>query len=180
MKVIGFCGLPGSGKSSALIAVEDLGIIITMGDVIRKEAINKNIEPNNENLGKIAKKLRERGGDAIVAEKSVEMIKNQTNKVVFVDGIRSLSEIEVFRKYWKFPVIAIETSEELRYERIKKRARSDDSITLIEIMKRDKRELGFGIKEVINKADYKIMNDSSEEELKKITREIVLEIIQNY
>jgi dephospho-CoA kinase len=180
MKVIGFCGLPGSGKSSALIAVEDLGKIITMGDVIRKEAINRNIEPNNENLGKIAKELRERGGDAIVAEKSVEMIKNQTNKVVFVDGIRSLSEIEVFRRYWKFPVIAIETSNELRHEWIKKRARSDDSKTLIEIMKRDKRELGFGLKEVINKANYKIMNDSSKEELKKITREIVLEIIKNY
>ena len=179
MNVIGFCGLPGSGKSSALIAVEDLGIIITMGDVIRKEAIIKNIEPTNENLGNIAKELRERGGDAIVAEKSVEMIKNQTNKVVFVDGIRSLSEIEVFRKYWKFPVIAIETRDELRYERIKKRARSDDSKTFIEIMKRDKRELGFGLKEVINKANYKIMNDSSNEELKKITREIVLEIIQN-
>ena len=180
MKVIGFCGLPGSGKSTALIAVENLGIIITMGDVIRKEAINKNIEPNNENLGKIAKGLRERGGDAIVAEKSVEMIKNQTNKVVFVDGIRSLSEIEVFRRYWKFPVIAIETSNELRHEWIKKRARSDDSKTLIEIMKRDKRELGFGLKEVINKANYKIMNESSKEELKKITREIVLEIIKNY
>lgn len=180
MKVIGFCGLPGSGKSTALIAIEDLGTIITMGDVIRKEAINKNIEPNNENLGKIAKELRERGGDAIVAEKSVEMIKNQTNNVVFVDGIRSLSEIEVFCKYWKFPVIAIETSDDLRYKRIKTRARSDDSKTLIEIMKRDKRELGFGLKEVINKANYKIMNDSSEEELKKITREIVLEIIQNY
>ena len=138
MKVIGFCGLPGSGKSSALIAVEDLGIIITMGDVIRKEAINKNIEPNNENLGKIAKELRE------------------------------------------FPVIAIETSNDLRHKRIKKRARSDDSKTLIEIMKRDERELGFGLKEVINKANYKIMNDSSKEELKEITREIVLEIIQNY
>jgi len=180
MKVIGFCGLPGSGKSTALIAIENLGKIITMGDVIRKEAINKNIEPNNENLGKIAKELRERGGDAIVAKKSVEMIKNQTNKVIFVDGIRSLSEIEVFRRYWKFPVIAIETSDDLRYKRIRKRARSDDSKTFTEIMKRDKRELGFGLKEVINKANYKIMNDSSEEELKKITREIVLEIIQNY
>ncbi len=180
MKVIGFCGLPGSGKSTALIAIEDLGIIITMGDVIRKEAINNNIEPNNENLGKIAKELRERGGDAIVAEKSVEMIKNHTNKVVFVDGIRSLSEIKIFRRYWKFPVVAIETSDDLRFKRIKKRARSDDSKTFIEIMKRDKRELGFGLKKVIKKANYKIMNDSSEEELKKITREIVLEIIKNY
>jgi len=180
MKVIGFCGLPGSGKSTALIAIEDLGRVITMGDVIRNEAINKHIELNNENLGKIAKELRERGGNAIVAEKSVEMIKNQTNKVVFVDGVRSISEIEVFRKYWKFPVIAIETTDELRFKRIKERARSDDSKTLIEIMKRDKRELEFGLKEVINKANYKIMNDTSIEELKKITREIVLEIIQNY
>jgi len=57
MKVIGFCGLPGAGKSTAIEAINDLGFIISMGDVIRNEAKIRNIEPNDENLGKIAKTL---------------------------------------------------------------------------------------------------------------------------
>ncbi|MFO8020614.1 MAG: dephospho-CoA kinase, partial [Promethearchaeia archaeon] len=34
MKVIGFTGLPGSGKSTAIDAVGHLGTVVTMGDVI--------------------------------------------------------------------------------------------------------------------------------------------------
>ena len=49
------CGLPGAGKSTAIDAIKDLGVVITMGDVIRKEAKKRNVEPTGENLGKIAK-----------------------------------------------------------------------------------------------------------------------------
>ncbi len=69
MKVIGFCGLPGSGKSTVLKAIEDLGTIITMGDVIRNEANHRNIAPSDENLGKIALELRKNYGPEIIAEK---------------------------------------------------------------------------------------------------------------
>ena len=67
MKVIGFCGLPGSGKSTVLKAIEDLGVILTMGDVIRNEARERKIEPTDENLGKIANELREEFGQEIIA-----------------------------------------------------------------------------------------------------------------
>ena len=75
MKVIGFTGLPGSGKSTAIDAIRNIGKIITMGDVIRNEARKRGTEPTGENLGKIARELREKGGDGIVAEKCVELIK---------------------------------------------------------------------------------------------------------
>ena len=58
MKVIAFCGLPGSGKTSAIESIKDLGYIITMGDVVRNEAKIRNLEYTGENLGKVAKGLR--------------------------------------------------------------------------------------------------------------------------
>ena len=90
MKVIGFCGLPGSGKSTVLKAIEDLGIIITMGDVIRKEARARSIEPTDENLGEIAQELRKEFGPEIIAKKCVTIIKNLEADVVFIDGYRIL------------------------------------------------------------------------------------------
>ena len=180
MKVIGFCGLPGSGKSTAINAIKDLGTVITMGDVIRKEAQERNIELSDENLGKIAKQLREEEGDEIIAEKSVRYVKMQNTDVIFIDGIRSIPEVKVFRKYWKFPLIAIISSDDLRFKRISERSRSDDSKSLSEIKERDKREIGFGLKEVILEANYKLENNSTIASLEQKTRELILDIIRKY
>lgn len=179
MKVIGFCGLPGSGKTTALEAVNDLGIIITMGDVIRKEAIRRDMTLNDDNLGKVAKELRLKEGDDIIAEKTVEIIKKQNTGVIFIDGLRSLPEVEVFKKEWKFPLIAIITNEELRYKRISDRSRSDDGTEKM-IKLRDKREKDFGLEDVIKIADFKIENNSTIVKLKEKTRICVLELISKY
>ena len=179
MKVIGFTGLPGSGKSTAIDAIRNLGKIITMGDVIRNEAKKRGIEPTGENLGKIAKELREKGGDGIVAEKCVELIKQLKDEIIFIDGIRSQFEIDVFRNYWKFPIIATVIDEETRYERLFERGRSDDPKELEEFKERDKREIGFGLKEVVDKADYKIENSSTIEFLQEETLKLVKELLEN-
>jgi len=177
MKIIGFCGLPGSGKSTAIEAIADLGKIVTMGDVIRDEAKKRNIEPSGKNLGKIAKDLREKGGPSVIAKKCIELIKNLDDEIVIVDGVRSFYEVNEFRREWKFPLIAIELSDQERFKRLYERARSDDSKSIDEIIQRDKREIGFGLKEVVRNADYKIQNDSTKEMLKTKTRKLVLEVI---
>jgi len=180
MKILGFCGLPGSGKSTAIDAIRDLGIIITMGDVIRKEAKKQNIEPSNDNLGRIAIELRQINGPEIIAKKCVEMISKLNDDIIIIDGIRSLVEIDVFRNLWKFPVITIDSSKDMRFKRLSERGRRDDSKIIKKIKERDKREIEFGVEEVVKNADYRITNDSTKEELKKRTRTLVLEIIQNY
>ena len=180
MKVLGICGLPGSGKSTVIDAVKDLGIVITMGDVIRKEAKLRNINLTSDNLGRLAKELREKGGSEIVAKKCVEMINELRTEIIIIDGVRSFEEINVFRKLWKFPLIAIKLNDEKRFQRLTERGRSDDPTKLKDLRERDNREIGFGLKEVIKKANYKIINDSTIEELKKKSRELVLNIIQSY
>ncbi|MFX0048805.1 MAG: AAA family ATPase, partial [Candidatus Hermodarchaeota archaeon] len=161
MKVIGFCGLPGSGKSTVLKAIEDLGVIITMGDIIRKEARERNIEPTDENLGKIAEQLREEFGPEILAKKCVELIKSLDSEVIFIDGLRSIAEVKIFRNSWKFPFIAVTIDDNLRFERLSKRGRPDDPNTLEDLKERDLREIAFGLNEVIGNANYVINNNIS-------------------
>ncbi len=180
MKVIGFCGLPGSGKSTVLKAIEDLGIIITMGDVIRNEAKRRNIAPSDDNLGKIALELRKYYGPEIIAEKCVNLIKKLESEVCFIDGLRSMAEVKVFRKYWKFPLIVTVVDEKIRYDRLSNRKRPDDPNSLSEIQDRDQREIRFGLNEVIKNANYKINNNLSEEDVQQEIRTLIFKIIENY
>ena len=180
MKVIGFCGLPGSGKSTVLKAIEDLGTIITMGNVIRDEANHRNIAPSDENLGKIALELRKNYGPEIIAEKCVSLIKKLESNVFFIDGLRSMAEVIVFRKYWKFPLIATIVDEKIRYERLSNRKRPDDPNSLSEIRDRDQREIRFGLNEVIENANYKINNNLSEADVQRETRALIFKIIESY
>ena len=180
MKVIGFCGLPGSGKSTVLKAIEHLGIIVTMGDVIRNEANHRNIAPSDENLGKIALELRKNYGPEVIAEKCVNLIKKLESEVIFIDGLRSMAEVTVFRKYWKFPLIVTVVNEKIRYERLSNRKRPDDPNSLSEIRDRDQREISFGLNEVIENANYKINNNLSEVDVQQETRALVFKIIENY
>ncbi len=180
MKVIGFCGLPGSGKSTVLKAIEDLGTIITMGDVIRNEAIHRNIAPSDENLGNIALELRNNYGPEIIAEKCVILIKKLEGEVCFIDGLRSMAEVAVFRKYWTFPLIATEIDEKTRYKRLSKRKRPDDPNSLSEIRDRDQREIKFGLNEVLKNANYKINNNLSVVVVQQETRNLIFKIIEKY
>ncbi len=179
-KLIGFCGLPGSGKSTAIESINDLGKIIIMGNIVRNELQERNIPLTDENLGNIAKSLREKYGKGIIAKKCVELIKKQNNIVLFIDGLRSMEEVKVFRNYWKFPIIAITTSQKKRFNIIRKRARKDDPKSLEELILRDQREMNFGLKEVIEKADFTIINDTTKKDLKKKTRRLVLSILKDY
>jgi len=180
MKICAIVGYAGSGKTTAIEAIRDLGLVVTMGDVVRNEAKKRNLEPSGKNIGRMAKELREKEGPGIIAEKCVDLIKNKDERVIIVDGVRSISEVNVFRQFWKFPIIAIVVSEHERFNRLFERGRSDDPKNLNDLKERDKREIQFGLKEVIENADYKIQNNSTIEDLKKKTRNLILKIIETY
>lgn len=175
--VIGFVGMPGSGKTTALESITDLGKIVTMGDVVRNETKKRGLEMTPENLAKVSKELHDKGGGRMIAAKCVEIIKNMTDRVIFVDGLRSQYEVDYFRKFWKFPVVAIICDDEKRYQRLLARKRRDDKLTLEGIIERDKREIGYGMGELIEKAEYKIDNNSDIEDLIDRTRKLVLKLI---
>jgi len=166
MSVIGFVGLPGSGKSEAAAVASDLGIpVVTMGDVIRAECRDRGLDPATEH-GRVAKALREENGPAAIAERSLPLIEaeREDSETVVVDGIRSAVEVEEFEAAFgaDFSLVSIEAPFETRKERLDLRGRdagSDEGGESLE--DRDARELDFGMGEAMKRADRTVENTES-------------------
>lgn len=60
--------MPGAGKSTVATILHNDGFsVITMGDVIREEAIRQNLEMSDSNLGNLMLNLRKNMGPAAIA-----------------------------------------------------------------------------------------------------------------
>lgn len=97
--VICLAGMPGSGKFVVVkVAKENSYDVVVMGDVIREEAQRSHLEPNPENLGKIMLELRRTEGKAVITKRCIPKIQKTAKSKVTIDGIRSPSEVEQFKK----------------------------------------------------------------------------------
>jgi dephospho-CoA kinase len=119
-------------------------------------------------------RLREEKGPGVVAELCVPKIKEAGSKIVIVDGIRSLDEIEAFKRHFSnFLLIAIHSSPETRFKRLFRRRRSDDPGNWETFVERDSRELSVGLGSVIATADYLIVNDGTKSQLRRKVRKVL-------
>jgi dephospho-CoA kinase len=151
--------MPGAGKSTAARALADRGWkSVVMGDVIRAETKRRGLEPGAKNTGEVMKLLRKERGEAAVAELCLETIEKSGADRVVVDGIRSMAEVDAFRKKAKVLLVAVDASPDRRFELLKVRGRSDDPHTEDMFVARDQRELGVGIGESIALADETLSN----------------------
>jgi dephospho-CoA kinase len=161
--VVGLAGMPGSGKSLVVdTALEmDFGVVV-MGDVIREATQKRGLELNPQNIGRVMLQLRTKGGASVVADRCIPKIEKQESGKVIVDGLRSLSEVEAFKKRFpNFSLMAVYASPETRFKRVFRRKRSDDPDGWELFHERDIRELGVGLGGVIAMAEYLIINEYS-------------------
>jgi dephospho-CoA kinase len=179
--VVGVAGMPGAGKATIRRIVEGMGYsVVVMGDEIREEAGRRGLKPTPENLGMIMLKLREEKGPPIVAERCVLKIKKAKAKVVLVDGIRSLHEVEEFKRHFpNFSLIAIHASPETRFKRLFRRRRSDDPKKWETFMERDSRELSVGLGSVMATADHMIVNEGTKSQIRREVHEVLEDVIKH-
>lgn len=173
--------MPGSGKGVFRRTVLKLGYpVVTMGDEVREEVKRRNLQPTPENLGKTMLNLRELDGPAAIAKRCVPKVEKATERLVVIDGIRSLLEVEEFKKHFpNFVLVAIHTNPKTRYKRLYCRKRSDDPTDWETFMERDMRELGIGMGAVISIADHVIVNEGTLAELKDKIRQVLVEVLNN-
>jgi dephospho-CoA kinase len=173
--------MPGSGKSTIVLALKAMGIqALNLGDGVRAEAKRRNLEPTGDNLGKLMLELRDKNGPGAIAELLTESIKNSPSKVIVIDGVRSTAEIEVLKNVGSVKLLSIEASADTRYKFLNVRGRSDDPETREKFEERDNRELGVGIGESIAIADETIVNnDITQDELVKQAYKVIENWIDN-
>jgi dephospho-CoA kinase len=178
MKVIGVVGLPASGKGEFSHIARDMGIpVIVMGDVIRKAVEDAGMEPTDENMGVVSRKLRETKGMAAIAESCVPWIEEAGAPLVLVDGIRGDAEVRLFKeKFPDFILVSIDAPSESRLARLALRGRPDDANTLAELEARDAREGAWGLYHAMKEADYHLENMDSIGVFRKKVQDLLGEV----
>ena len=157
--------MPGAGKSTVANSLKEKGfLVITMGDIVREEARQRNLDPSDNNLGKLMLKLREDLGPGAIAHLIVRKISSEDNSTaekdnIVIDGIRGIAEVEILKRVGCVKLLAIHASTDKRFTHLKQRARSDDPSLMEEFTSRDKRELTVGISEAIALADETLSNN---------------------
>ncbi|MEJ5327472.1 MAG: AAA family ATPase [Candidatus Bathyarchaeia archaeon] len=164
--VVGLTGMPGAGKSIVAEIAQTIGYaVVVMGDVVREETRRCGLPLTPENVGKVMLELREKGGPSVIADKCIPKIEQQKSNKVIVDGIRSLSEVDAFKRHFaKFSLIAVHASPETRFNRLFSRRRSDDPDGWELFQERDMRELSVGLGNAIAMAEYMIVNENEKKD----------------
>ena len=167
--LIGTTGMPGAGKDTVRRVIQKLGFqVIVMGDEVRSEAKRRGLDITPENLGRIMLEIRRVEGPAAIAKRCIQKIKSLDSPFILIDGIRSLHEVEEFRRIFPdFKVLAVHASPKTRFKRLLRRGREDDPKSWEDFVKRDMRELSVGLGNVIATADYMLVNEGTKGELEE-------------
>ena len=201
MKIIGFVGLPGSGKGEASQIAGQHGLaVVVMGDVIRQEAARQGLEMTDGNLGRIGNALRAAEGPDAVARRALEKAKATGKEVVVVDGLRSREEADFFRAHAdEFHLVEVCAPAEARLKWLAARGRPDDpgrsiassgegtdadarmitscmepdSRAAAALEERECRELSWGMCEAMKTADLKLRNDGSLDDFRRNVKELL-------
>jgi len=174
MLIIAVTGMPGSGKStvSKALSQELSASLFVMGDLVRDEVVRRGLPLTAENIEQVATELRSRHGRGAVGVLLLERLKGIKADYIVVDGLRSPEEVKVLRSLAPTCVIAVHAAPLIRLRRYLSRSREGEK-SLDTFWLRERKNLEYGIGDVIATADFVIVNEGSIEELMTSVKRIV-------
>lgn len=183
--IIGLTGKNGVGKGEVARILGEKGFHYTsLSDIIRDELRARGLEPTRENLIEMGNELRRRFGPGILAERTLARLERDKNYLV--DSIRNPAEVEALRRCADFVLVNVDAPEEVRLERVRRRRRPDDPITLEEFRRLEQKELysedehGQQLARCIEMADFTIVNDGTLEELRAEVEKLLRALVGRF
>lgn len=179
--IIGITGKNGAGKGEFAQVLINSGFIYhSLSDVIRDEVRRHGWDITRDKLIAMGTELRQIHGPGALAEKILEKLDPEKNYVI--DSIRNPSEVRTLRRRADFTLIAVTASPEIRFARIKARARENDPTTLEDFIRLEKAEEfskdpnSQQLNATIALATEQIENESTLEKLAELARALVRDL----
>jgi dephospho-CoA kinase len=172
-KVLAVAGMPGSGKGEVSAVAVGLGIkVLALGDVVRRYFAIHFPNGTGDKIGTFASEERSLHGKDVWARRLLDTseLKVCARKgPLLIDGLRNREETELLKRELEggLIIIAVHSSPKLRFERLKARGRSDSPMTREDFDDRDKRELSWGVGDIIASADVMLVNDGDLEDFRR-------------
>ncbi|MBI4444667.1 MAG: AAA family ATPase [Acidobacteria bacterium] len=168
--IIGLTGKNGAGKGVIADFLRAKGFYYySLSDVIREEIQARGLAVEREKLVEVGTELRGRYGNGYLAESILQRIQPDKNYVV--DSFRHPDEVAVFRSRPDFHLFTVEAEPQVRFERLKSRARENDPKTFETFLELEKREEasprseGQQLRACEQLADFRLVNNGTIEEL---------------
>lgn len=178
--IIGFTGLMASGKDAAKKYLEEKygAKSFRFSSIMRDVLTRINVEMSRHNLSALSLCLRQTFGEDLFAKVIAHDANTADSNIVAVDGVRRLADITHLSKLDGFHLVAIEANPEIRYERMIKRGENvgESEKTYEQFLADHQTETELTIPEVMSKADLKINNDGSFEDLYQQIDELIEKI----
>ncbi len=172
VKIIGLVGTHASGKDTvAHYLVDSHGFFhVSTGDIVREEAMKKYGSIERPVLYKTANELRQKYGYGALSIRALERFKQVKDqyKGLVVSGFRAFAEAQVIKDQGGI-IIFTDAPTELRYKRLKQRARVEEGeLSFAEFKDRESVENGgvdkaFDINAIKSSADFVLINDDIKE-----------------
>lgn len=176
--ILGIAGEIAAGKgTTAKYLIEKYGASThRFSTALRDVARRMYLEESRENLQKLSTLMRDGFDENILSKVIANDIEKDSNKIIVIDGVRRMRDLEFLEKMPGFKLVYIETDLKKRYERIIKREENidDKEKTFDEFKKDNKREAEIQIKYLKNEAAFVIDNNGAFEELYAQVDKIVL------
>lgn len=181
--IIAFVGMPGSGKDTCTdyVANKYNAPVIHFGNIMYEEVARRGLDIVTHEK-EVREDMRAKDGPAVIAKqvaiKAHKYISEGKNRII-LNGLYSWSEYKFLEQEFgdKFVCVAITAPRKLRYERIVNRKDAHRPYTLEQVIDREVAEIEYLEKGgPIARADYTLVNDSSQEilfdQIDKVLKEI--------
>ena len=178
--IIGLTGKNGSGKGEVAQFLRERGFALySLSDVIREELKRNRRQITRENLIEVGNQLRTTYGPSVLADRILEKLDPDKNYVV--DSFRSPFEVEAFRRRGNFVLIHVVADAQVRFERIRARAREKDPKTFDEFLELEHAEdrdieTSQQLSKTASMANFALENNGTLEELHEKIREALVKI----
>jgi len=180
--IIGLIGEKGAGKGtvSDYLIEKYQAVHYGASDILRRTLKGLHMPITRDNLIKLALILKEGFKQTIIIDSLIQDIEKEESEIVVADGIRMHGDVEPFReKYGKnFFLVYVGADVKARYERTKLRKQNEGEAeaTFEQFLAEEKMPTEVAIHEIGLKADFKINNDGTLEELKAQLDEMMKKI----
>ena len=175
--IIGLTGEIAAGKSTVarIIQKEFGGEAIKFSGPLRDVLVRLGVPETRDNMQRLSESLRQLFGQDMLSRVLFSDVQKLTSNVVFIDGVRRLTDLDLFMKLPEFVLIYVDTPAELRYERLKGRGENPDDVTKTqeEFSREDSSEPESMIRGLRNQAHHVVENSGSREELEMAVRGII-------
>ena len=175
--IIGLAGQRGSGKGTAAnyLKTRYKAEVRAFSQVL-SEILALLLRPGTrENLQDLATNLRRPFGQGVLVGPLKKFIKQSRAKIIVIDGLRMLKEVEMLRSFKNNLLIYVAAPAEIRFKRLKKSGgkAGKEGVDFKEFLRLDKRETELFIKRIGKKADVVVDNTGTKEDLHKKIDEII-------